>query len=296
MRCSNSTLGNVAHADHLPESPRFVDRFVYAFRRYGPSTEDPTVGRRASTVRHLLHELSVFMNWDSGTTFVGRETLAERMGVNVETVTLAAQAAQAAGWLTVQRRPKKGGRGEAGVRNLYRCVIPPEVIEQMKVDGLSDDLGDHTGEATPEVIHEGQRNNRQPMDEGRRINPEGRRINPPRSSDKAVEVVGSSDGNLSVNPLKNPSVNSACARSERPGGAPALHADIEPPIPQTAPDLDATLEALPPGPQTELRGIWKDYGLESYTAHWHELVANGSITIEQTTDATRRLKESEATQ
>lgn len=178
---------------------RFIDRFRFALRYFGPVRETEYVllvegpdgqvreekgklGRKATHVRHLLRELADHADWDSGDhCFPGFTRLARHLAVSRQTVGDTARIACGTGWLT-RRKPKKEG---GGARRTYEFTlhIPPEVEAKLATI--------QTGNR-PEVrkIPPPASNGKDDM--GSQVSSQGGAGNPPRH-------VGFSDTNLSGN-------------------------------------------------------------------------------------------------
>ena len=139
---SASASDDVAFRDgYDPASgDRFTELYMYALRHFGPSAATvrlagPKRGtkllRTASGVRHLLRELAVYADWDTGgDCFPAEERLAEALAVGRDTVSGWVQDAQSTGWLKVDKPNPRDRHGRGWNVNRYTLVLPADIREQ----------------------------------------------------------------------------------------------------------------------------------------------------------------------
>ena len=130
-----------------PATDRFVDLYIYALRHFGPTADSirntgtnrgKKLGKRASGVRHLLRELTVFADWDTGADcFPTEERLSNALAARRATVSVWIQDAKHLGWLRVLEADRLKARGRAWKVNRYMLVIPAGIQEQAEADALA---------------------------------------------------------------------------------------------------------------------------------------------------------------
>ena len=214
---------------------RFIELYFYALRHFGPTAATvrlagPNRGtkllRMASGVRHLLRELAVYADWDTGgDCFPAEERLAEALAVGRDTVSGWVQDAQSTGWLKVDKPNPRERHGRGWNVNRYTLVLPADIREQAEAHAKARRLNQHAEvgveQDEPGDPHGARRQSQHA--EGGELDvapehvgtaPEHVGTTPRARRESTPEDVGKADTTLSVEPIKDPPKDLLNARED----------------------------------------------------------------------------------